>query len=491
MATLPERLYSAAQVRELEQFAIRQQGVAEALLMQRAGRAAWEVLCRHWPGARQIQVLAGGGNNAGDGYVLAQCAREAGCHATVLNVADVSKLKHAAAAVRQAYLDKGGAEQPFTGQLPADADILVDALLGTGLDRPLAGAMLSAVEAVNRSSSPVFSLDIPSGLHADTGAIMGAAVTADITVTFVALKTGLLTGAGPNCCGELLFAGLEVPDECYAQVPARARRLSADEAHLPKRARDAHKGAFGHLLVIGGDHGMGGAVRLAAEAALRSGAGLVSVATRAEHLPGLMAGLPEAMVHGVETGHQLDALMQRASVIAIGPGLGQDSWGRALLEKALTARSPLVVDADALNLLAANPRRRDNWILTPHPGEAGRMLQQSATQVQADRFAALELLVERYGGSVVLKGAGSLVGSAGELPAVCAHGNPGMAAPGMGDALTGVIAALMAQGLAPFRAACAGVYLHATAGDRAALRGERGMLARDLIDELRGLVNLS
>ena len=436
-------------------------------------------------------VLAGGGNNAGDGYVLAQCAREAGCHASVLNVAEVSRLKSAAAAARRTYLDKGGTEQPFTGQLPADADILVDALLGTGLDRPLAGPMLDAVECLNHSTLPVLSLDIPSGLHADTGAIMGAAVIADVTVTFIALKTGLLTGAGPNSCGDLLFAALEVPEEWQVQVPARARRLSADEARLPKRARDAHKGAFGHVLVIGGDHGMGGAVRLAAEAALRSGAGLVSIATRAGHLPALTAGLPEAMAHGVETGHQLERLMQRASVIAIGPGLGQDNWGQALLEKALTTSLPLVVDADALNLLATSPVRRDNWVLTPHPGEAARMLQQNAAWVQADRFRALEQLVERYGGSVVLKGAGSLVGTAGELPAVCAHGNPGMAAPGMGDVLTGVIAALMAQGLTPFRAACAGVYLHATAGDRAALRGERGMLARDLIDELRGLVNQS
>lgn len=465
-------------------------GITESALMQQAGRAAWEALHHRWPDAKRILVLCGGGNNAGDGYVLAHCARAAGCVVTVLPVAEVAHLEGAAAEARKTYLNGGGGEQPFTGALPEQPDILVDALLGTGLDRALAGSMLGAVECMNHADCPVLSLDIPSGLHADTGAIMGAAVNADVTVTFIALKPGLLTGAGPQCCGELLFDSLDTQPGWYADLPPRGRRLQADDARLPPRARDAHKGAFGHVLVIGGDHGMGGAIRLAAEAALRTGAGLVSVATRSAHVPAMLAGLPEAMTHAVETGADIEVLLKRATVVAIGPGLGGTIWGQALFEKALATELPLVVDADALNLLARGPGRRDNWVLTPHPGEAGRMLGVSAAEVQADRFRALIKLVERYGGSVVLKGAGSLTGAVGEVTAICDRGNPGMAAPGMGDVLTGIIAALMAQGLSSSRAARAGVYLHALAGDRAALRGERGMLARDLIGELRGLVNL-
>jgi NAD(P)H-hydrate epimerase len=258
---------------------------------------------------------------------------------------------------------------------------------------------------------------------------------------------------------------------------------------LPKRPRDAHKGSFGHVLIVGGDHGMGGAVRLAAEAGLRAGAGLVSVATRAEHVPALIAGLPEAMPRAVEHADDLDGLLARATVVAVGPGLGQDAWGRALYERVLASGLPMVVDADALNLLAASPKRRLNWVLTPHPGEAARLLGSDTTTVQSDRFRALEALLESYHGTVVLKGAGTLVGAPGELTAVCDRGNPGMAAPGMGDALTGVVAALAAQGLSLPDAARAGVWLHAVAGDRAALRGERGLLAREVIAELRGLVN--
>ncbi|MGH8373088.1 MAG: NAD(P)H-hydrate dehydratase [Gammaproteobacteria bacterium] len=489
MATLPERLYTAAQVRELERIAIKH-GLTESVLMQHAGRIGWEALRQRWPDARRIMVLCGGGNNAGDGYVLAYCARAAGCQAAVLTVADVTHLKGAAAEARKAYLSSGGDERPFIGEPLDHPDVLVDALLGTGLDRVLAGLMLEAVECMNHEDCPVLSLDIPSGLHADTGAIMGAAVNADATVTFIALKSGLLTGAGPQCCGELLFDSLGTQTGWYTDLPPRARRIQADEARLPRRARDAHKGAFGHVLVIGGDHGMGGAIRLTAEAALRSGAGLVSVATRAAHVTAMLAGLPEAMTHAVEADAEIDVLLKRATMVAIGPGLGRGIWGQELFEKALATKLPLVVDADALNLLAQAPKRRDNWVLTPHPGEAGRLLGKSTAEVQSDRFLILEQLVSRYGGSIVLKGAGSLIGAAGEEIAICDRGNPGMAAPGMGDVLTGIIAALLAQGLPPPRAARAGVYLHALAGDRAALRGERGMLARDLVGELRGLVNL-
>ncbi|NOX08401.1 MAG: NAD(P)H-hydrate dehydratase [Gammaproteobacteria bacterium] len=256
------------------------------------------------------------------------------------------------------------------------------------------------------------------------------------------------------------------------------------------RPRTAHKGDFGHVLVIGGDHGMAGSVGLAAIAALRVGAGRVSVVTRTAHITPLIALRPELMVHGMESAEGLPTLLPQVDGVLIGPGLGQDEWGQSVLNTLLAAwNGPLVMDADALNLLALQPQKREQWILTPHPGEAGRLLGIETSKVQQDRETAIASLVERFGGVVVLKGAGTLV-LAEEAPMSCCHkGNPGMATAGMGDVLAGVIAGLSAQGLSPLDAANIGVYIHALAGDRAAEKGERGMLAGDVLLELRNLVN--
>ncbi len=259
-------------------------------------------------------------------------------------------------------------------------------------------------------------------------------------------------------------------------------------AWLPPRARASHKGDYGHVLVVGGDHGMAGAVRLAGEAAARTGSGLVSIATRAAHAAVIAAACPELLCHGVECARDLRVLLQRASVVAIGPGLGQSAWAHDMLAAVLQMRLPRVVDADALNLLAQEPMQCDHWVLTPHPGEAARLLDMTTKQVQADRLQAAQALQQRYGGVCVLKGAGTLVCTS-ESVAICEAGNPGMASAGMGDVLTGVIAGLLAQGLSLVDAACAGVYIHAKAGDRAAQEGERGLLASDVMPHLRKLVN--
>jgi NAD(P)H-hydrate epimerase len=270
---------------------------------------------------------------------------------------------------------------------------------------------------------------------------------------------------------------------------AELRRLADLQSLAAPRLRNAHKGSFGHVLVIGGDHAMAGAVRLAGEAALRSGAGLVTVATRAEHAAAVSAGCPELICRGVENGQQLRALMAKASVIVIGPGLGQSGWARALLATVLEARQPVVADADALNLIAREPVNRENWILTPHPGEAARLLGQDTMAVQSDRLAAAVAINRAYGGVTVLKGAGTIVCAGDQRPMVCGAGNPGMATAGMGDVLSGVLGGLLAQGLSPLQAARAGVCVHACAGDRAAQDGERGLLARDVIAALRGVLN--
>jgi NAD(P)H-hydrate epimerase len=491
MSALPEELYTASQLRELERRAIEDAHIAAPELMQRAGKAAWEQLKLQWPGAAHVAVFCGGGNNAGDGYLLAALALADKRQVTLYSLGERAHLPAAAAEMRGRFLKSGGEEKTFTGNVTA-ADVLVDALLGVGLDRPLEGRWLEVVQAMNASGKPILALDIPTGLQADTGAELGAAVRATSTISFIGLKAGLFTGAGPECAGLLRFSDLGVPASIYAGIQPHARRMRQSaqrEALLPRRRRDAHKGDFGHVLVVGGDFGMGGAVRLTAEAALRSGAGLVSVATRKANVAGLLAGLPEVMSHGVESAPALTLLLAKASVVAIGPGLGQGAWGKKLLAKVLASKLPLVVDADALNLLAAKPVKRGRWVLTPHPGEAARLLGMSKVKVQQERYQVVEKIAAKYNAVAVLKGAGSLVAEPGAITSVCTVGNPGMAAPGMGDALTGVIAAFLAQGMEPGDAAHTGVYLHALAGDLAARRGERGLMARDLVEALRQVVN--
>lgn len=488
-------LYSAAQVRELDRRAIEGCGISGHALMQRAAAAAWAALRTRWPDAHRIVVVCGKGNNGGDGYELARLARMAGCAARVLEI-DSAPRHDDAATARAAWLAMAAIE-PCSAQALADADVIVDAIFGTGLSRApddTAQAAIAAINAARAGGAGVLAIDLPSGLIADTGARPGLAVTADLTVTFIGRKFGLYSGEGPALCGAVVFDDLAVPDSIFSSMPAVATLIdrSMMPAWLPPRARSAHKGDHGHVLLIGGDTGMAGAILIAARAALRAGAGLVSVATRAVHAAALTAAQPEVMFHGADDEPALRALIERASVIAIGPGLGQGVWARTAFALACGASQPLVIDADGLNLLAGSSLRRERWILTPHPGEAGRLLGLASAAVQADRAAAAAALRARHGGVIVLKGAGSLV--LGEQLRVCPYGNPGMAAGGMGDALTGIVAAFVAQGRALAldleTAAAAAVTAHAQAGDHAAAdRGERGLTASDLIDSLGQAVN--
>ncbi len=486
---LPEALFRAEQVRAMDRYAIEHLQVPGIVLMQRAGSAAFSVLNRHWPQAESIAVLCGGGNNGGDGYIVARCALDQGLAVKVFALSSPERLQGDALLAYQSYRAAGGEMAFGVPNTLEGFDVVVDALLGTGLDREVQGQYAQAIAKINRFSGGVLAVDIPSGLHADTGAILGCAVEADLTVTFIGLKQGLFTGEGPACAGKIWYADLEVPQAVPAGGQPLALLCSRYQNLLSPRRRTAHKGQFGHVLVVGGEAGFTGAARMAAEAALRVGAGLVSVATRKGHAVCLNLGRPEIMVHGVESPKELEPLLQRANVVAIGPGLGQSDWAKALLEEVLASSRLLVVDADALNLLAHSPRKRENWVLTPHPGEAARLLGSTSSEVQKDRFAALDALLERYGGTCVLKGAGTLVGSIRQVPWVCALGNPGMASGGMGDVLTGAIAGLIAQGLELDKGAKMGVALHAAAADASASEGERGLLASDLLPWLRRLVN--
>ena len=492
---MPTDLYRADEVREFDRVAIEDLGIPGSTLMERAARAVFEALRRNWPRARRITVACGHGNNGGDGFLLAALAARAGLEVTVWFVGETDRLAGDTAAAYRALCESSvdvtaACDETMLGA----SDVLVDALLGTGLARAVSARWASAIDALDNAPAPVLALDIPSGLHADSGCVLGVAARAAMTVTFIGLKRGMFTGAGPAVCGDVVFDDLGVPQSVYehARPSARLLRLDQFSRSLAPRRRDAHKGAFGHVLVVGGDEGLGGAVRLAAEAAARSGAGLVTLATRASHAAAITAQRPELMATGIEEGASLERLLDRATVLAVGPGLGQSDWARDMLAAALASGKPLVLDADALNLLAAAdvaPTLEAPTVLTPHPGEAARLLGVTSACIQEDRFAAVEALRQRWGAVVALKGAGTLVCGGAQPIGVCRAGNPGMATGGMGDVLTGVIAALMAQGAPAALAAGAGVCAHAEAADRAAAGGERGMLAGDVIECLRAVLN--
>ncbi len=459
--------------------------------MERAGRAAFERLRERFPQAHRIVVACGGGNNGGDGYVVAWHARAAGLDVRLVALSDPDGLGGEAAAACAAWRRSGGAihgADSLAANL-SGADLVVDAVLGTGLDQDVREQTAARLQTINDAPAEVFALDVPSGLNADTGQPMGVAVRADATVTFIAMKRGLLTGTAGDWTGDLTLASLDVPEQAFDATEPDAERLDADVAArwLTPRRASTHKGQLGHVLVCGGDHGMPGAALLAARAALEAGSGLVSVATRAAHAAVMASGLPEAMWTDAEDGERLDSLAERADVIALGPGLGRSDWSRAVWDRLVQRDTPLVLDADGLNRLAEgrNGRRleRDDWILTPHPGEAARLLGVDGAEVQRDRFAAARELAGRYHAVVVLKGFGTLVAAPDGRLAVCPFGTPAMATAGMGDALTGLLASLLGQGLVAFDAARAGTVLHARAAEVAA-EGRRQVLAGRVIDRL-------
>ena len=482
------------------------EGIDSNTLMERAGTAAFECLRRRFPDERRWLVLAGAGNNAGDGFVIARLARQNGIEVRTLLVSPDSLPRGDAATQFEAMQQAGVSTSSYQGGDLPQYDLLVDAMLGIGLSRPLTGRYLEAVRAANVAAAPVLAVDIPTGIHADSGACMGAAVRCALTVTFIAEKCGLFLGDAPNYTGERVLEPLGgIPREIAKSVETgsagrRGLRIFADRqrrAMLPARQRADHKGRFGHVLVIGGGLGMGGAARLAGEGALRAGAGLVSVATRPEHAAALLAGRPELMVRGVREAQELSPLLERASILAVGCGLGQDDWARDLLAAALDSNLPLVVDADGLGLLAES-EARGRWrtragplIITPHPGEAARMLGRSTAEVQVDRLGAVSDLRRGFGGVALLKGAHTLVSGTDRPPWVIDAGNPGMATAGMGDVLTGLLAGLWAQlpEADPEEVAALAAYVHACAGDRAARDGPRGMIASDLLAALRPLLN--
>lgn len=510
-ARLPRQLYRAEQVRRLDEIAIGQLNIPGFSLMQNAAAAALETALECWPQTRKIIVFAGAGNNGGDGYVLAGMARDRGLDVSIVQLAATEKLQGDAARAAEFAAQcqvplYNLADYSSLLETAGSHCLLVDALFGTGLSRASQGDYAEAIALINATAAPVLAMDIPSGLAADTGMPLGSAVRADLTVTFIAMKRGLLTAEAGDYCGEIVFSDLDVPPHLYSHPDAPAsdcERIDINRisAMLKPRRAASHKGSNGHVLVLGGDLGFGGAVIMAAEAAARSGAGLVSIASRAAHREAALSRCPVLMFHGLEDA-QTDPgeLIKRASVIVIGPGLGRSDWSRQLFQQALAAQrqgTPLVVDADALQLLAERRDQdkslhRQNWVLTPHPGEAAALLDCSVAEVQSDRFAAIAQLSSLYGGVCLLKGSGSLIMDSAEADKswLCSEGNAGMGSGGMGDVLSGLIAGLIAQGLSLSDALRTAVCIHGEAADMlAAQKGQRGLLATDLLEPVQQLVN--
>src|SRR5688572_2057856 len=368
-------LYDAAALREVEVRAARAPGDAFEL-MRRAGQAAWRDLLAHWPQTQRIVVVCGPGNNGGDGYVLARHAHESGREIRVMRLRDQAPRGELARRAAEAYVASGGVVLEFDGSLPA-CDVIVDALFGIGFSRPPDETTQALIVAMNTSGVPVLALDAPSGVDSDRGCVPGDAVIATRTVEFMAGKAGLRTGAALDHAGALSLASLELEAADFEGIAAVAERLAATD--LPRwlvpRPRDSHKGRNGRVLCIGGDHGSGGAIILCAESALRSGAGLVEVATRERHIAPLLTRLPEAMAHEVGDTWAFHAALERADAIALGPGLGRSDWGVPLYERAIASGKPLLLDADALNLLSTKPFALPvDAVITPHPGEAARLL---------------------------------------------------------------------------------------------------------------------
>ncbi len=475
-------VYQVQDIYTLENLAKQKQNIPDRELMERAAKAAFDYLQASWPQAKTIGILCGRGNNGGDGYALALLAQKAGLKVFIGHEGAEVISKEPASFYQKACQNNVAIQHfPLSQNTWPKVDLWVDALLGIGLKHKVEGLYSDAIKKLNAQALPVLSLDCPSGLDSAHGRVLGVAVHASATITFIGLKVGLLTGCGPSYCGHLHYTSLSLPEALYQQVPPALMQVEYDKEKplLAPRKANAHKGDFGHVLIIGGDEGMPGAPILAANAAFASGAGLVTVATRPEHLIAVTAQRPEALVCGVQDPKQLKPLLARATVIVLGPGLGQSAWSEALFEAALKTTLPVILDADALNLLAKHPKESERWLLTPHPGEAARLLNTSVPEIQADRLHAVKQLRHRYGGAAILKGSGSLMINTQEQVFVCSRGHPAMATAGMGDALSGVLGGLVAQGLSLNEAMPVGVYAHAYAGGKAA-EGRRSVLASDL-----------
>ena len=482
-------VFSKEQIQTLEAKAIDELNIKSYELMQRAGKAAFAFIREHYPKAKRILIIAGGGNNAGDGYVLARLLHQADIHCTAMPIVPITKLRGDAMRAQNEFAIFEGNDIEPSENFP-ECDLIVDALLGTGLSREVEGEFANIIQAINRTPVPVLSLDIPSGLSAETGLPLGPTVYANSTLTFIGFKSGLITAEARSYTGSIAVDTLDLPDELFNESKNLGISISDNLIGqlLPPRKPDGYKNKYGHVLVIGGNIGYPNAARLTGEAAARTGAGLVSVAVHPDNVAAVASGCASLMVKGIQEPSDLSELSSKADVIAIGPGLGQDKWAQKIFARVIESSKPLVVDADALQLLSKNPSKSDHWVLTPHPGEAAQLLACSSQDIQLNRVSSTLAIQEQYSGIAVLKGAGTLTCHQQQIY-FCTAGNVSLATGGTGDVLTGIIAGLIAQGLSLIEAANAGTMIHGIAAELISKNGTRGVLAQDLFPAIYKLVN--
>jgi len=493
---IQDNLYSVETVRQLDVAAINNLEGRAIRLMKRAGKVAFDEMLEAFGHPTLVNLFCGCGNNAGDGYILAALAAQRRIPVRVIELGTISKFSAETLQARDFATQAKVSITAFDSSVEVSEGIIVDALLGIGCNGALRDQYAQAVAVINDASLPVLAIDIPTGLNADTGSVVDIAVKADYTVTFIGAKKGLFTGRGPALCGEIVYDSLEICDTLFDNFQPAAQLMDLHDLmeSFPEVEGDVYKNQRGHCMVIGGDQGYGGAVTMAAEAALRVGSGLTSVATQPQHITAVLARCPEVMACGVISGQQLEPWLDRPTTLVVGPGLGRSAWSEQLLQKAVATGLPTVLDADALNILAqgrvVSALEGHQWVLTPHAAEAARLLDVTVAEIQADRFAAVQEIQQKYNAVVLLKGAGTLIAGRDSVIKVCPYGNSAMATAGTGDLLSGIIGGLIAQGMSLQMAAELGCCLHSAAADMAVeALGFRGISATDLLSYIRQLLN--
>jgi len=490
-------LYTSKESKKIDRLAIKQKNISSFSLMEMAAKSAFFCLIREWPEAKEMVVFCGRGNNGGDGYLLASIAKERGLKVTVVNVGNQKRISPQVIKTKKIIKNKKIRSVSFKNFKPIkNKAIFVDALIGTGLKGNVRKEFQEVINFINKKDNKTLSLDLPSGICSDTGNTMGASVKADITVSFIVAKKGCFTSDGRSASGSLHLERLGIKN-MNNQVNNNCSTLSTNKSlkKITNRESNSHKGDFGHLLIVGGNLGYGGAAILASKAAAHSGCGLVSLATRKEHISASLLSCPEVMANAVNSGQDLDALVKLPDSIVIGPGLGKDAWAEQMLQVCLREANKrklnLVIDADGLNLISKLKIKlpKNNLVITPHPGEAARLLKKEIKAVQENRFESIRLLQKKFNCVSILKGSGTLIcykDSSVQKTKVCEYGNPGMARGGMGDVLSGIIGSFLAQGLNTKEATCLAVNLHSMSADLCSLeKGELGMMPSHLIENLQ------
>jgi NAD(P)H-hydrate epimerase len=474
------KIFTSKDMKQVDQLAAKHLAISSYQLMQKAGAAIFSYIQHN----KNILVATGAGNNAGDGFIVAKLALDKGHQALVWSLIDIHKLPPDAQMAAQEYIKAGG--KIITQAPDSQFDCIVDGLLGTGLCRDVSGVFAEAIAWINSQDCPTISIDIPSGLDADTGDIRGSAINAQTTVTVIAYKAGLLTNYGKDCCGQLFLEDLNIEAKTFNQVDSRIYKLDETVLNHPlfNHHNNSHKGSFGKVMIAGGHDGMLGALMLSGQSALQSGCGMVEVVSNAEQAVMISIHCPELI-----TANSIDTarFLPTADVIAVGPGLGLNQQSKQVLATCIKQNKPMVIDADGLTLIAQSQPKLSQAVLTPHPKEAASLLNTDVVSIQADRISAAKLLSKTYQATVILKGSGSVIADCNGDVYICPFGYSGMATAGMGDVLTGIVAGLLAQGFSPIDAANCAVVWHALA----AVNCHKGncLIASDVVNQLYEVIN--